>query len=81
MTRTIIRVIIYDVRGNIMKSYSSRELIKILESDGWEIVRVTGSHHIFRHAVKKGTVTVPHPRKDFPINTVKSILLQAGLTI
>ena len=64
-----------------MKSYSSRELIKILEADGWTVVRIVGSHHIFKHDIKKGTVTVPHPRKDIPIKTVKSILEQAGLSL
>lgn len=64
-----------------MKSYSSREIIKIIEEDGWELVRVAGSHHVFRHKVKKGTVTVPHPRKDLPLKTVKSILAQAGITL
>lgn len=64
-----------------MKSYSSREIIKIIEDDGWELARVTGSHHAFRHNIKKGTVTVPHPRKDLPLKTVKSILAQAGITL
>ena len=64
-----------------MKSYSSRELIKMLEADGWTLARVAGSHHVFKHNVKKGTVTVPHPRKDIPIKTVKSILSQAGLSL
>ena len=64
-----------------MKSYSSREIIKMLEADGWIVARVVGSHHIFKHNIKKGTVTVPHPRKDIPLKTVKSILSQAGLSL
>ena len=64
-----------------MKSYSSRDIIKMLEADGWEVVRTEGSHHTFRHKYKKGIVTVPHPRKDFPVKTVKSIFAQAGLTV
>lgn len=64
-----------------MKSYSSRELIKMLSDDGWFLVRCEGSHHTFKHNVKKGIVTVPHPRKDLPYKTAKSILLQAGLPI
>lgn len=58
---------------------SSREIIKLLEKDGWYSVRIVGSHHQFRHPVKKGKVTVPHPRKDFKPGTLKSILKQAGL--
>jgi len=57
----------------------SLELIKMIEADGWYQVRVTGSHHHFKHPTKKGLVTVPHPKKDLPSGTVKSILKQAGL--
>jgi predicted RNA binding protein YcfA (HicA-like mRNA interferase family) len=51
----------------------------MLEDEGWKLVRVSGSHHHFKHPVKHGLVTVPHPRKDLPIGTVKSILKIAGL--
>ncbi|MFX1621009.1 type II toxin-antitoxin system HicA family toxin [Riemerella anatipestifer] len=51
----------------------------MIEADGWYLVRVKGSHHHFKHPVKKRLVTIPHPEKDTPIKTVKSILKQAGL--
>jgi predicted RNA binding protein YcfA (HicA-like mRNA interferase family) len=51
----------------------------MLKDDGWKELRVTGSHHHFKHSVKPGLVTVPHPKKDLPTGTVKSILRQAGL--
>ncbi|MEQ1122588.1 type II toxin-antitoxin system HicA family toxin [Acinetobacter seifertii] len=57
----------------------SLDLIKMIEADGWNEVRVTGSHHHFKHPTKKGLVTIPHPKKDLPNGTVKSILKQAGL--
>ncbi len=63
-----------------MKSYSSREIIKILKADGWYEVNVVGSHHQFKHPVKKGRVTVKHPDKDIPPKTLKSIEQQSGLT-
>ena len=63
-----------------MKSYSSREIIKLLEADGWYKVRTEGSHNHFRHPSKSGTTTVPHPKKDLPFKTVKSIFNQAGIT-
>ncbi|HEX5232726.1 MAG TPA: type II toxin-antitoxin system HicA family toxin [Bradyrhizobium sp.] len=47
----------------------SREVIKILEAGGWSVVRITGSHHHFRHAKQTGVVTVPHPKADLPIGT------------
>lgn len=57
----------------------SRTLKKMLEDDGWYVVDVKGSHHQLKHNEKKGRVTLPHPKKDLPIKTVKSILKQAGL--
>lgn len=62
-----------------MKSYSSREIIKILEEDGWYLVNTVGSHHQFKHPTKPGRVTVKHPDKDIPIGTLKSIERQSGL--
>ncbi|HVR48527.1 MAG TPA: type II toxin-antitoxin system HicA family toxin [Pseudorhodoferax sp.] len=57
----------------------SRTLIKQLKADGWTLVHTVGSHHQFRHPTKPGRVTVPHPKKDLPLGTVKSIIKQAGL--
>lgn len=57
----------------------SRELVKIIEADGWDLVATKGSHRQFKHGIKKGRVTIPHPKKDLPQQTVKSILKQAGL--
>ncbi|HCV82333.1 MAG: type II toxin-antitoxin system HicA family toxin [Zunongwangia sp.] len=57
----------------------SSSLIRLVESDGWYKVRTKGSHHHFKHPSKRGIVTIPHPKKDVPIGTVKSILKQAGL--
>lgn len=58
----------------------SQDIIKMLEQDGWRRYSQKGSHCQFKHAVKKGKVTVPHPKKDLPIKTVKSIFQQAGLS-
>jgi len=54
-----------------MKSYSSREVIAMLEVDGWYEVGVTGSHHQYKHPIKKGRTTVKHPDKDIPLPTLK----------
>ena len=53
----------------------------MLEKDGWKLVRVTGSHHHFKHPLKPGVVTVPHPRRDIPIGTLRSIERQANLKL
>jgi predicted RNA binding protein YcfA (HicA-like mRNA interferase family) len=57
----------------------SRELIAKLRADGWQLVKTVGSHHQFKHPVKPGKVTVPHPKRDLPEGTVKNVLKQAGL--
>jgi predicted RNA binding protein YcfA (HicA-like mRNA interferase family) len=57
-----------------------REVIRILESDGWYQVRMKGSHRPFRHDAKIGLVTVPgKPKDDLAPGTLNSILKQAGL--
>lgn len=58
---------------------NSLTLIKMIEADGWCEVRTKGSHHHFKHPSKKGLVTIPHPKKDLPSGTAKSILKQAGI--
>ncbi len=61
------------------KIYSSREIIQILHDDGWFEVRVTGSHHHFRHTEKTGIVTVPHPKNQIGKGLFNSIMKQAKL--
>lgn len=43
---------------------NSREMISVIEADGWYLVRCKGSHHHFKHPDKPGLVTIPHPKKD-----------------
>jgi predicted RNA binding protein YcfA (HicA-like mRNA interferase family) len=57
-----------------------RELIALIEADGWFLVRTKGSHRQFHHQTKKGTVTVSgKPTVDVPPGTLNSALKQAGL--
>ena len=59
----------------------SRVVIKLIESDGWRLKKVAGSHHQFYHPMKKGKVTVTHPRKDIPPGTLRNIFKQAGMEL
>ena len=59
----------------------SRKIIRRLEADGWIKVAQSGDHVQFKHPVKPGRVTVTHPRKDFPLGTLKSIEKQSGLKL
>jgi predicted RNA binding protein YcfA (HicA-like mRNA interferase family) len=57
----------------------SKEVMRRLKDDGWYIVNIRGSHHQFKHPTKPGKVTLPHPKKDLPIGTVRNIFRQSGL--
>ena len=58
-----------------------REIIKLVENDGWFLDRQRGSHRQFKHKSKAGLVTIAgHPPKSLAPKTVKSILRQSGLT-
>jgi predicted RNA binding protein YcfA (HicA-like mRNA interferase family) len=57
-----------------------RDVIKLIEADGWYLKRTSGSHHVYKHPTKTNTVVVAyHGKKDIPDGTVKGILKQAGL--
>ena len=57
-----------------------KEIIKIIEKDGWYLVRTRGSHRQYKHSIKKGLVTVPGKLSDeLAPGTLNSILNQAGL--
>ena len=57
-----------------------KELIGILERDGWKQVRMKGSHRQFQHSSKPGTVTVAGKSNvDMPPGTLNAILKHAGL--
>ncbi|EAQ34449.1 hypothetical protein NB311A_11927 [Nitrobacter sp. Nb-311A] len=59
----------------------STEIIAALKKDGWEQVARKGSHVQFKHPTKPGRVTVPHPKKDIPLGTLKSIEKQARIKL
>lgn len=67
--------------GVYCMSMDSRAVIRALESAGWELVRTRGSHHQFRHPERPDLVTVPHPKRDLPKGTLRSIERQAGLKL
>jgi predicted RNA binding protein YcfA (HicA-like mRNA interferase family) len=56
----------------------SRDIVRRLKKEGFELVSVRGSHHKFRHPVGRQIVIVVHPRKDTPIGTATEIYKQAG---
>jgi predicted RNA binding protein YcfA (HicA-like mRNA interferase family) len=64
-----------------MKSISGRSLCKIVERYGWELKRITGSHHIYARRGTNAILSIPvHGNRDLPTGTLRSILKDAGLT-
>ena len=58
---------------------NSKTIIRRLKHEGWHKAHQVGSHVKFKHDSKPGVfVTVPHPKKDLPVGTLKSIYAQAG---
>lgn len=56
------------------------EMIRLIEKDGWQLIRQTGSHRIYRHPTKEGSVVVPaHGAKELHKGTELSIRKQAGI--
>jgi predicted RNA binding protein YcfA (HicA-like mRNA interferase family) len=58
---------------------TSNDLIRDMQRAGWQLDRVNGSHHIFKHPSRPGIVVVPHPKKDLGQGLVKAIRRQAGI--
>ena len=57
-----------------------KELVKLLEEDGWVMSRTRGSHRQFKHSVKPGLVTVAgKSSSEVPKGTLNAILKQSGL--
>ncbi len=57
-----------------------RDAIRLVEADGWGLVRTRGSHRQYKHALKRGTVTIAgNDNRDLAPGTWNSILKQAGL--
>ena len=57
-----------------------RDVIRLIEEDGWFLVATKGSHRQFKHPSKPGRVTIAgHPGDDLAPGTLTSVLKQAGL--
>jgi predicted RNA binding protein YcfA (HicA-like mRNA interferase family) len=62
-----------------MRTMKSADLVREIESAGWVLNRVRGSHHVFNHPMLPGHVTVPYPKKDLGKGLIAAIRKQAGL--
>jgi predicted RNA binding protein YcfA (HicA-like mRNA interferase family) len=58
-----------------------RKIIAMIEEAGWVHVATKGDHWQFKHATLAGRVTVPHPKRDLPLGTLRSIEKQSGVKL
>jgi len=65
-----------------VKALSGKEFARLLESDGWSLQRVNGSHHIYAKAGGKVRLSVPiHGTQSLKIGLQKHLMKLAGLTV
>ena len=64
------------VRIYLRMERDSKEIIRRLRADGFELVGIRGSHHKYRKGSR--TIIVPHPKKDLPTGTARQIAKAAG---
>jgi predicted RNA binding protein YcfA (HicA-like mRNA interferase family) len=63
-----------------MKSMSGKELAKLLEANGWNLLRIQGSHHIYGKAGNPSRISVPiHRNQDMKIGLLRNLLKTAEL--
>lgn len=64
-----------------MKSVSGRKLCRIVERKGWQLKRVTGSHHIYEKSDDQKILSIPiHRNQDLKIGTLRALMKIADLT-
>ena len=57
----------------------SGDLTRELEANGWQLDRIRGSHHVYKHPENPSIITVPHPSKDLGKGLVAGLRKLAGL--
>ena len=63
-----------------MKNITGKKLCKILEDNGWTLVHISGSHHVYIKDGEEARIVVPvHGNKEIKIGLLKAILKTAGL--
>ncbi len=64
-----------------MNSISGKELAKILKRNGWVLLRIKGSHHVYMKSGNPSKISVPiHGNKDLKIGLLRHLLKTAGLS-
>lgn len=73
-------IVISDLANRGYQIVKVRDVIKMIEADGWYLVATRGSHRQYKHPTKPGRVTIAgHPRNELAPGTLNSVLKQAQL--
>jgi predicted RNA binding protein YcfA (HicA-like mRNA interferase family) len=65
---------------NYFSRMKVREVIRLIEKDGWYQIRSRGDHRQYKHPTKSGLVTISgNQGRDMPPGTLNSVLKQSGL--
>ena len=63
-----------------MKAVSGKKFCKLVEAKGWELKRISGSHHIFAKAGENARISVPvHGKKPLKVGLQKYLMSVAGI--
>ena len=65
----------------LVPSLRGEQVVRALERAGFKVARVTGSHHIMRHADGRGTTVPVHSGRDVAKGTLRGILADVGMTV
>lgn len=77
---SIIEYLVNEANYIILLRVKIKDVVKMIEKDGWFVVRSRGSHRQFKHKTKKGLVTIAgKPSAEMAPGTLNSVLRQAGL--
>jgi len=72
--------LLINLKCGIITNVKVRDVIKMIEEDGWYLSRTRGSHQQYKHSLKPGLITIAgKPNHDLAKGTLNSILKKAGL--
>jgi len=64
-----------------VKSISGKHFARLFESQGWKLIRVAGSHHVYMKPGNPARISVPiHGNEDLKIGLLKHFMKVAGIT-
>ena len=63
-----------------LPAITSKDIIKVLEKEGFKLDRIKGSHHIYYHPESRRRAVIPFHKKDSPKGTILEILKRAGIS-